>query len=325
VDSLKVRNPGTATLTVSFSETAGWMTIPSGPFNIDPGDSSFYEVTLNATGMYGGTYIDSIVTATNAPANPTITVPVTLNVLAADIDVPADSISETLTEGTQTQVDLVIHNLGSATLDLNLAAIENPALSGYGSGDKLVKATKIAIPSPLGLTKGDDIPVLLNVWLFIDPASDNIAPGDSLVAQVSLNATTLTPDIYTGQVNLSSNDPVDPLVVIPVILEVTEAGSGCVYVVGDVNGSDSYNGLDITYSVAFFKGGPAPTYECECTPGNVWYVSGDVNNSCSFNGLDVTYGVAYFKGGPGPLPCQDCPPTVVAASDKAVKPDKEIE
>jgi hypothetical protein len=35
--------------------------------------------------------------------------------------------------------------------------------------------------------------------------------------------------------------------------------SGCVYTVGDVNGSNSYNGLDITYGVNHFKGiGPDP-------------------------------------------------------------------
>jgi hypothetical protein len=84
--------------------------------------------------------------------------------------------------------------------------------------------------------------------------------------------------------------------------------SGCEYVVGDVNDSDTYNGLDITYGVAFFKGGDPPPYECECTTGNTWYVAGDVNNSCNYNGLDITYGVAYFKGGPIPLPCEDCPP-----------------
>jgi|GEM_PF-1917955 len=93
----------------------------------------------------------------------------------------------------------------------------------------------------------------------------------------------------------------------PLDVQMTATG-GCDYVVGDVNGSDSYNGLDVTYGVAFFKGGAAPVYECECTPGNIWYVSGDVNASCSYNGLDITYGVAYFKGGPDPLPCPDCPP-----------------
>jgi hypothetical protein len=102
---------------------------------------------------------------------------------------------------------------------------------------------------------------------------------------------------------------VDPNGSVTVVNLNYSGGGGCDYIVGDVNGSDSYNGLDITYGVAFFKGGPAPMYECECTPGNTWYVSGDVNASCSYNGLDITYGVAYFKGGPGPNPCGDCPPT----------------
>ena len=83
--------------------------------------------------------------------------------------------------------------------------------------------------------------------------------------------------------------------------------SGCHYTAGDVNGSDSYNGLDITYGVAFFKGGPDPLcLECGLCPG--WWYCGDVNGSCSYNGLDITYGVNYFKGGPGPIPCSDCPP-----------------
>jgi hypothetical protein len=85
-------------------------------------------------------------------------------------------------------------------------------------------------------------------------------------------------------------------------------GSGCDYVVGDANGSGSFNGLDVTYGVAYFKGGPVPPYECECTPGSTWYVAGDVNGSCNYNGLDITYAVAFFKGGPDPFPCPDCPP-----------------
>ncbi len=89
-------------------------------------------------------------------------------------------------------------------------------------------------------------------------------------------------------------------------VEIT--GPVCTYVVGDANGNGTFNGLDVTYSVAYFKGGPPPPFECECTPGNTWYVAGDVNQSCSFNGLDVTYMVAYLKGGPAPRPCPSCPP-----------------
>jgi len=92
---------------------------------------------------------------------------------------------------------------------------------------------------------------------------------------------------------------------------IFQNGPLCDYVVGDANSSGGYDGLDITYSVNYFKGGSAPPYSCECTPGNTWHVSGDVNASCSYNGLDVTYGVAYFKGGPDPMPCVDCPPVVL--------------
>jgi predicted extracellular nuclease len=100
------------------------------------------------------------------------------------------------------------------------------------------------------------------------------------------------------------------------------AGPGCEYVVGDANGNGTFNGLDVTYSVAYFKGGPPPPYECECPEGsgNIWYVAGDVNGSCSYNGLDVTYMVAYFKGGPGPRPCPDCPPIIFMKAPVGVSP-----
>jgi len=87
-------------------------------------------------------------------------------------------------------------------------------------------------------------------------------------------------------------------------------GGGCDYVVGDVNGSDNYNGLDVTYGVSFFKYG-TPTPQCpDCPPCSGWYYCGDVNASCNYNGLDITYGVNYFKyGSPEPEPCGDCPPS----------------
>jgi hypothetical protein len=88
---------------------------------------------------------------------------------------------------------------------------------------------------------------------------------------------------------------------------------GCEYVVGDVNGSSSYNGLDITYGVSFFKGGPLPACpfgSCPIPPCDQFYYCGDVNASCNYNGLDITYGVNYLKQiGPNPIPCPDCPPS----------------
>ncbi len=84
---------------------------------------------------------------------------------------------------------------------------------------------------------------------------------------------------------------------------------GCSYFVGDANASNNFNGLDVSYGVSYFKGGPPPPYSCECPPHGTWYVAGDVNGSCNYNGLDVTYAVGFLKGqGPAPVPCPDCPP-----------------
>jgi hypothetical protein len=91
------------------------------------------------------------------------------------------------------------------------------------------------------------------------------------------------------------------------------AFGGCDYVVGDVNGSSNYNGLDITYGVNFFKGGNLPLCP-ECPPCAGFHYCGDVNASCNYNGLDITYGVNYFKGGSAPAPCGDCPPAGVPAT-----------
>jgi hypothetical protein len=85
---------------------------------------------------------------------------------------------------------------------------------------------------------------------------------------------------------------------------------GCDYIPGDVNGNGDANGVDITYSVNFFKGfGEAPSSLCPCPPHADLYVSGDVNSNCLFNGVDITYFVNFLKGvGPELGFCADCPP-----------------
>lgn len=151
----------------------------------------------------------------------------------------------------------------------------------------------------------DSLSILITTdWLAVNPHSSYIAPGENDTASVAFSAKHLALGIYTGDIYIESNDPVDSLTMIPVSLTVT---GGCEYAVGDVNGSESYNGLDITYGVNFFKGGSDPMCpECGLCPD--WHYCGDVNGSCSYNGLDITYGVNYFKGGAGPIPCADCPP-----------------
>ncbi|UCC79614.1 MAG: hypothetical protein JSW64_15340, partial [Candidatus Zixiibacteriota bacterium] len=130
-----------------------------------------------------------------------------------------------------------------------------------------------------------------------------------------LDDTTVTSEIFTGEreheyafysvatdnVNITEIHPPQPDARVFIGPET--------YVVGDVNHSGEYNGLDITYGVAYFKQGPEPLCDSiSCPPHSFFWVCGDVNGSCSYNGLDITYGVNYFKNGPDPYPCPDCPP-----------------
>ncbi len=115
-------------------------------------------------------------------------------------------------------------------------------------------------------------------------------------------------DKDAGALPLSEGDATANPVIYLEIPNPTRTAGGCDYVVGDINGNSSLNGLDVVYGVSYFKGGPLPPYSCECTVGNAWFVSGDVNASCNFNGLDISYLVSYFKGGPAVHPCADCPP-----------------
>jgi hypothetical protein len=162
--------------------------------------------------------------------------------------------------------------------------------------------------TPMDFVYGFEIAPNMVQWLMVaSGGSGSVAPDDSaeIVFMVDFRDSTIVVDsTYEGAANINNNSAA-PTPVIP--FSILASAGGCDYIVGDVNGSDSYNGLDITYGVAFFKGGNSPLCP-DCPPCNTWNYCGDVNGSCSYNGLDITYGVAYFKGGPGPIFCVDCPP-----------------
>ena len=83
----------------------------------------------------------------------------------------------------------------------------------------------------------------LNVWLTVDGSQSTaglIASGENQDIVVGFNATSLTEGIYLAEIRLSSNDPVEPLVIIPCTLHVS-AGfdvSLTVMLEGPYNGTD---------------------------------------------------------------------------------------
>lgn len=62
-------------------------------------------------------------------------------------------------------------------------------------------------------------------WLSLDPASGSIPPGNSDEVTVHMDAGDLTPGTYHADVCVGSNDPVRPLVAVPVTLTVTGGGT----------------------------------------------------------------------------------------------------
>ncbi|MEE9553685.1 MAG: hypothetical protein V3W18_05255, partial [candidate division Zixibacteria bacterium] len=76
-------------------------------------------------------------------------------------------------------------------------------------------------------------------------------------------------------------------------------GSPCgFYVVGDYNGSTSFNVADIISAFSKLKTGtPDAALFCECPTGSgsPWAVAMDVNNSCGFNVADIISAFSKLK------------------------------
>src|SRR4029078_10598674 len=74
----------------------------------------------------------------------------------------------------------------------------------------------LAIASGAPCVPPTDVP-----WLSLDPASGNIPPGNSDEVIVQMEASELTLGTHHANVCVGSNDPVHPLVGVPVTLTVT--------------------------------------------------------------------------------------------------------
>jgi hypothetical protein len=61
-------------------------------------------------------------------------------------------------------------------------------------------------------------------WLSTNPFSGTVPANSSIPIQVNFNATGLQPGIYTTTLYLTSNDPLNPLVSIPVRMVVVSEG-----------------------------------------------------------------------------------------------------
>jgi hypothetical protein len=113
---------------------------------------------------------------------PNITVPVTLTVIAPDIEVTPLSLEMTLLPDEIGTLPFTLNNVGTVDLTWNLT---------------------------------DGAP-----WLSEDLSSGSILPGGSKEVIVTFDATGLALGNYTATIIITSNDPTDPSISLPVTLTV---------------------------------------------------------------------------------------------------------
>jgi len=58
-------------------------------------------------------------------------------------------------------------------------------------------------------------------WITVNPANATVSPGESLLVEVCLDATELENGMYQAELIVSSNDPLNPEVIVPVNLYIT--------------------------------------------------------------------------------------------------------
>jgi hypothetical protein len=151
------------------------------------------------------------------------------------------------------------------------------------------------------------------IWLTVDTESGSCPPDVPLT--VSMDATNLAEGIYEGAIVFESNDPVTPILSVPVTFDVTSGVTDYLYLPGDtqmpnpgMSWPPSLLGADVTYLVNYYSNasshGACLMYNADA-PGTVpipyyLFASADVNGDCKNIGGDVTWLVNYFAGTFGP-------------------------
>ncbi len=130
-------------------------------------------------------------------------------------------------------------------------------------------------------------------WLTIDIINGHVHEGDPAVdITVTMDATLLEPDTYTGNIRFISNDYIHTPLDIPVTFVVNEVYA---YIPGDANMSlgswpAELTGADVSYLIGYF----VTSFNLQPCYFDNFYAAADANGDCIILGSDVTYLVGYF-------------------------------
>ncbi len=137
----------------------------------------------------------------------------------------------------------------------------------------------------------DSLAIMISAWrwLSVSPMFGAIEPFTADTVIVSLTTTDLEEGVYTGQIDLTSNDPLNPTGSVPVTMTIAS------YICGDVDGNQvGPNVQDLTYFVDYlFNDGPPPPQPA----------AANVDGMPGLNVSDLTRLVDYLFNDGDPLTC----------------------
>jgi hypothetical protein len=242
-DTLTIGNTGTGTLNWTVTDSTSACTSPSdaswlseAPTSgaVDGGDSADTTITLDASSLTAGAYSAHLCVASNDTQHALIDIPVSVVVTTGGTDPTASvaptSLSFSLAAGASASNPLTIANVGGGSLTWTASDSEDCA-------------------TPADVT-----------WLSESPTSGSVAGGSSQNTSVTANASGLSAGSYSANVCFATNDAANPVVSVPVSLNVTGGGGdNGIILSGPLNHSIADNLFGTTLNVvtsAFDDTGP---------------------------------------------------------------------
>lgn len=222
---------------------------------------------------------------------------------------------------------------GSPGVGPYTANIIPPSTALAGQTRMRVKIDYANTPDPCGTTtygETEDYTVNLNNWLIVSPLLGTLQAGQNASINLAFDATTLSQGVYTADLNITSNDPDNGLVVVPVTLAV---GPNMLNVTVTATPSSICTGESSQLNAAALGGTGTYTYSWTSNPPGftsnlqnpvvyptvttVYFVS--VNDGVNTVTDDVTVTVSAVPGVPGTPSgldelCQDSPNTTYSTT-----------
>ncbi|MEJ2721473.1 MAG: choice-of-anchor D domain-containing protein, partial [bacterium] len=124
------------------------------------------------------------------------------------VNLPADAVVITQTTGSQVPTT-VEYEYGGGTVIATGMTWEFLYYNGYAAGAMLRNAIAYSM-SRAGVS-----------WLSVNPGAGTVPPGTSLDVQVTFDAAGLDGGDYAAEIAIANNDPLNPVVTVPVDLNVT--------------------------------------------------------------------------------------------------------